>query len=99
MGGDQGGKQAEAANLIKQKTGVEVPTNALFDIQVKRIHEYKRQLLNVFGIIHRYNAPAEMTRGEEAAGARVCIVGWQGGAPDTTWRSASSSSCPRWETP
>ena len=64
------------ANLIKQKTGVEVPTNALFDIQVKRIHEYKRQLLNVFGIIHRYNALKEMTPAERKQQVpRVCIVG------------------------
>ena len=64
------------ANLIKQKTGVEVPTNALFDIQVKRIHEYKRQLLNVFGIIHRYNALKEMTPSERKQQVpRVCIVG------------------------
>jgi starch phosphorylase len=32
----------------------QVSENALFDVQIKRIHEYKRQLLNVLSLIHRY---------------------------------------------
>ena len=42
------------AKYIEEKTGTVVNPNALFDIQVKRIHEYKRQLLNVFYVIHKY---------------------------------------------
>jgi glycogen phosphorylase len=42
------------AKHIKTTTGVTVNPSALFDVQVKRIHEYKRQQLNVFGVIHRY---------------------------------------------
>jgi starch phosphorylase len=42
------------AGLIKDTTGISVDPNTLFDIQVKRIHEYKRQLLNVMHIIHEY---------------------------------------------
>lgn len=42
------------ANLIKQETGIEVDPTVLFDIQVKRIHEYKRQQLNIFAVIYRY---------------------------------------------
>jgi starch phosphorylase len=39
---------------IKEHQGVTVNPEALFDVQVKRIHEYKRQQLNIFGVIHRY---------------------------------------------
>lgn len=42
------------AKHIKTSTGVTVNPSALFDIQVKRIHEYKRQQMNIFGVIHRY---------------------------------------------
>lgn len=50
-------------NLIKKLTNIEVNPANLFDIQVKRIHEYKRQQLNIFGVIWRYlkikETPAE----------------------------------------
>ncbi|MCK5919899.1 MAG: glycogen/starch/alpha-glucan phosphorylase, partial [Methylococcales bacterium] len=42
------------ADLVKAECGVEFKIDALFDIQVKRIHEYKRQLLNVLHVIHLY---------------------------------------------
>ncbi|KAK3338497.1 glycogen phosphorylase [Neurospora tetraspora] len=42
------------AKYIKKTTGVDVNPSALFDVQVKRIHEYKRQQMNIFGVIHRY---------------------------------------------
>ena len=42
------------AQHIKDTTGITVNPKALFDIQVKRIHEYKRQQLNILGVIHRY---------------------------------------------
>src|ERR1044071_1231677 len=45
----------ELAAVIAQKAGVEVRPDSLFDCQVKRIHEYKRQLLNVFHLIYLYN--------------------------------------------
>jgi len=43
------------AAYLTEKTGVEVNPASIFDIQVKRIHEYKRQLLNILHIITMYN--------------------------------------------
>lgn len=42
------------AAMVKQECGVDFNPSALFDVQVKRIHEYKRQLLNVLHVIHLY---------------------------------------------
>jgi glycogen phosphorylase len=44
------------ARLIEQHTGVRADPQALVDVHVKRIHEYKRQLLNILGVIARWNA-------------------------------------------
>ncbi|TQD93971.1 hypothetical protein C1H46_020396 [Malus baccata] len=42
------------AQYIEHVAGVNIDPNTLFDIQVKRIHEYKRQLLNILGAVYRY---------------------------------------------
>lgn len=49
------------AALVKSQSGIELNPDALFDIQVKRIHEYKRQQLNIFGVIYRYLQLKAMT--------------------------------------
>ncbi len=43
------------AAYIKEHNQVEVDPNSIFDVQVKRLHEYKRQLLNILHIMHLYN--------------------------------------------
>ena len=43
------------AKYILEHNGVEVDTHSIFDIQVKRLHEYKRQLLNILHVIYLYN--------------------------------------------
>ena len=43
------------ANYIKEHNGVEVDPHSIFDVQVKRLHEYKRQLLNILHVMHLYN--------------------------------------------
>ena len=43
------------AQLIRKRCGVEVDPESMFDVQVKRFHEYKRQLLNILHIVTRYN--------------------------------------------
>ena len=46
--------KAQLAQVIRERTRVAVDPDSLFDVQIKRIHEYKRQLLNVLHIIHEY---------------------------------------------
>lgn len=43
------------ARLIEERTRIKVDPNSMFDTQVKRIHEYKRQLLNMLHVVTRYN--------------------------------------------
>ena len=47
-------KKAELVSYIKEKEGVELNPDSIFDIQVKRLHEYKRQQMNALYIIHKY---------------------------------------------
>jgi len=64
------------AQHIRTTTGVSVNPKALFDIQVKRMHEYKRQQLNIFGVIHRYLKIKSMSAEERKVLApRVSIFG------------------------
>jgi starch phosphorylase len=64
------------AKHIQEHNEVTVNPAALFDIQVKRIHEYKRQQLNIFGVIHRYLEIKKLSAEERKKLApRVSIFG------------------------
>jgi starch phosphorylase len=52
------------ADEIMRRTGVELSVNSLFDVQVKRIHEYKRQLLNLLYVVTRYRRIRENPRAD-----------------------------------
>ncbi len=55
-------KKQELAAYIEAKEGVKLDTNGIFDIQIKRLHEYKRQQMNALYIIHKY---LEIKRGKK----------------------------------
>ncbi|XP_058778828.1 alpha-1,4 glucan phosphorylase L isozyme, chloroplastic/amyloplastic [Vicia villosa] len=69
--------KVKVAAFLKERTGYSVSPDSMFDIQVKRIHEYKRQLLNIFGIVYRYKKMKEMSAAERKENfvPRVCIFG------------------------
>ena len=66
------GNKLRLAQKILSVTGVKLNTNALFDVQIKRIHEYKRQLLNVLHVITLYN---RIRAGEKLVAPRAVIFG------------------------
>ncbi len=47
--------KARLAKYIKEHNGITVDTESIFDVQVKRLHEYKRQLLNILHVMYLYN--------------------------------------------
>ncbi|NOT82635.1 MAG: glycogen/starch/alpha-glucan phosphorylase [Gallionella sp.] len=63
--------KARLAELVQRDCGVTFDTNAMFDVQVKRIHEYKRQLLNVLHVIHLYD---RIKRGDTANWTPRCVL-------------------------
>jgi starch phosphorylase len=40
------------ALFVERQLGIKVDAHAMFDVQIKRLHEYKRQTLNILGVIH-----------------------------------------------
>ena len=47
-------RKRSLSKLISEREGVEIPESFVFDVQVKRMHEYKRQLMNALSIVHIY---------------------------------------------
>jgi len=66
------GNKIRLAHKIEKLTGIKLNTNSLFDVQIKRIHEYKRQLLNVLHVITLYN---RIRSGEKNITPRTIIFG------------------------
>ena len=63
------------AALVRQRTGIVVDPDSLFDIQVKRLHEYKRQHLNALYLITAYNRIVRGAGGADQAQPRTVIFG------------------------
>ncbi|MCU7836345.1 MAG: glycogen/starch/alpha-glucan phosphorylase [gamma proteobacterium symbiont of Taylorina sp.] len=63
--------KTKLAKLVKSNCQVDFNINALFDVQVKRIHEYKRQLLNILHVIHLYN---RIKAGDTKNWANRCVL-------------------------
>ena len=65
-------KKTELASYLKKTQNLDVPDNSIFDIQVKRLHEYKRQQLNVIYIIRKY---FEIKAGKKPSTPITCFFG------------------------
>jgi starch phosphorylase len=63
--------KARLAAMVEHECGVQFDPSHLFDVQVKRIHEYKRQLLNVLHVIHLYD---RAKRGDFTNWAPRCVL-------------------------
>ncbi|MCB1876643.1 MAG: glycogen/starch/alpha-glucan phosphorylase [Chromatiales bacterium] len=59
------------ANLVRKDCGIHFDPDALFDVQVKRIHEYKRQLLNVLHVVYLYH---RIKSGDTAGWTPRCVL-------------------------
>ncbi len=67
-------KQRNKGRLVRhleREAGVSLPTDRLFDVQIKRIHEYKRQLLDILHVVHRY---LRIQAGELPAAPRTVLL-------------------------
>lgn len=65
------GNKRRLAALVKDLCDVDFDTDSIFDVQVKRIHEYKRQLLNILHVIHLYD---RIKRGDTQNWTNRCVL-------------------------
>jgi len=65
-------KKAELAQYLRETQGLEINPNSIFDIQIKRLHEYKRQQLNALYLIHKY---LEIKKGHKPTTPITAIFG------------------------
>lgn len=65
-------KKKELCSHLLETQKIEIDENSIFDIQIKRLHEYKRQQLNALYIIHKY---LEIKEGKKPATPITCIFG------------------------
>ena len=71
--------KARLATKVKELTGVDMPLSSMFDVQIKRIHEYKRQLMNVLSVIARYQEIKATPAAERKVRHRIFWVQFFGG--------------------
>ena len=78
-------KKAQLVSYLKNTQGLELNPDSIFDIQVKRLHEYKRQQMNALYVIHKYleikagklpKKPITVLFGAKAAPAYVIAKGY-----------------------
>ena len=95
--------KARLSNLVARRMGIKLDPSALFDIQIKRIHEYKRQLLNIIEAVALYDqirfaprtrldAPGEILRRQGGAELSQCQADHQ--SWPMTWRGSSTTILP-----
>jgi len=80
------GCKEKLAAWLKEKMDIDVDVDALFDIHIKRIHEYKRQLMNIFFVIHRYQMLKGMSPSERAKVQKRVVL--FGGKAASAYRNA-----------
>ena len=68
----KGARKTELKNYLAKKQGIELDDNSIYDIQIKRLHEYKRQQMNALYVIHKY---FEIKAGKKPARPITVIFG------------------------